>query len=42
VISISPLSLDLTPSVAGRVRSLGARIGSRIEAMYGARTDKIK
>jgi len=33
-ISISPLSLDLTPSVARRIRSLGARLETRIAGMY--------
>jgi len=34
IISISPLSLDLTPSVAGQTRSLGKHLESRIGAMY--------
>ena len=33
-ISISPISLDLTPTVGRQVRSFGARIESRIGAMY--------
>jgi len=33
-ISISPLSLDLTPSVAKEVRRFGGRLKERIEGMY--------
>ena len=33
-ISISPLSLDLTPTVAGQLRSLGVKLQTRIGEMY--------
>ncbi len=35
-ISISPLSLDLTPTVAARVRSFGARLEKRIGEAYSS------
>jgi 5'-nucleotidase len=33
-ISISPLSLDLTPTIARRIRSLETKLGARIAEMY--------
>ncbi len=38
MISISPLSLDLTPSVARGVRLFGGRLKQRIDAMYDSLT----
>jgi 5'-nucleotidase len=40
-ISVSPLSLDLTPAVAPQIRSLGTKLESRIGAMYEKSTSKI-
>jgi 5'-nucleotidase len=41
-ISISPLSLDLTPNVAGEVKQFGTRLRSRISGMYDKLTSSTK